>query len=202
MIQKRLPRAWFAVGVLAVLSGCSTTKLTDSWQAPTLHRSSMDNVLVVAVSANAPNRILFERGFVKALQKKGIRATASYDVLGDAIPIRDTVVPYVAKNNIPYVIAVRYGGSEVTHEVVPASVRTYYSGPYYPSYYGYWEQSSVTMTQEAYVDQMTSVLLTTSIYDVKSGELVWAGRSKSFDVASIAYEADSVAQLVVDNIKN
>ena len=70
----------YAVGL--ALTACSSTKLTDSWQAPTLHRAQMDNVLVVAITANMTNRILFERGFVEALKNRGIKATASVDVIG------------------------------------------------------------------------------------------------------------------------
>ena len=76
---------------LFVLAACSSTKITDSWQAPTLHRSQMDDVLVVAMTANATNRVLFERGFVDALKNNGLRATASFDVIGSSAPTRESV---------------------------------------------------------------------------------------------------------------
>jgi len=184
-----------------LLGGCSTTSLQDAWQAPSFHRKAMDDVLVVAVSANVTNRILFERGFVEALQAKGIKATASYDVLGDALPTRESVTAYVKRTGIGYVIASRYGGTEITKEVVPESVRTYTTGPYYPSYYGYWDQSSVTLVRQSYVDQTSSILLTTSIFDVKTGDLVWAGRSKTFEARSIVNEANDLARQIVASIK-
>src|SRR5882672_3171224 len=96
-------RLWCCL--LIVLSGCSATSITDSWQAPTLQRRSMNDVLVVAISLNTTNRILFERGFVDALKANGINATASYDVLGQTAPTRETVTAYVKKNDIKYVLA-------------------------------------------------------------------------------------------------
>ncbi len=192
---------WLAVLLAGLLSSCSTTSLQDAWQAPSFHRKAMDDVLVVAVAANVTNRILFERGFVAALQAKGIKATASYDVIGDALPTRESVTAYVKSSRIGYVVASRYGGTEITREVVPESVRTYTTGPYYPSYYGYWDQSSVTLVRQSYVDQTSSVLLTTSIFDVKSGDLVWAGRSKTFEARSIVNEANDLARQIVASIK-
>jgi len=188
--------------LLTILSSCSSTSLTDSWQAPTLHRDAMNNVLVVGMTANTTNRILFERGFVQALTDKGIQATASYDVIGDAMPTREKVTAYVSKSDIRFVIATRYGGSEVQKERVPESVRTYYTGPYYPTYAGYWGQygNTVTMTRESYVDTKTTVVLTTSIFDAKSEELVWVGRSKTFEVGSIAFEANELAHQVINKI--
>jgi len=188
---------------LLVLAACSSTKITDSWQAPTLHRSQMDDVLVVAMTANATNRVLFERGFVDALKNNGLRATASFDVIGSSAPTRESVTAYVTKIDIRYVIVTRYGGAEVTKEQVPESVRTYYTGPYYPTYGGYWNAygNTITMTRDSYVDTKTSVVLTTSIYEVKSQELVWVGRSKTFEVGSIAYEANDLAHQVVASIR-
>ncbi len=187
---------------LLTLSACSATKLTDSWQAPTLHRNEMNNVLVVAMTDNITNRILFERGFVDALKANGITATASYDAIGNSTPTKDSVTTYVKKNAIRYVVATGFGGAEVTHEQVPESVRTYYTGPYYPTYNGFWNNyaNTITMTRDSYVDTKTTVMLTTSIYEVRSEKLVWVGRSSTFEIGSISYEAGHLANQVVRNI--
>jgi len=200
MKSNPISASWILPLVLLSLAGCSTTSLTDSWQSPELHKQDMSNVLVVAMSPSITNRILFERGFVKALQDKGIRATASYEALGDELPTRESVTPYLQSNDKTHVIVAQYGGSSVTKEVVPESVRTYYTGPYYPTYRGYWDQNTVTMVRDSYVEQTTTVMLTTSIYEVQSEQLVWVGRSKSFEVESIAYGANELARQVIGHI--
>jgi len=202
MNQRTIPYALLHAVLLAALCSCSTTKLTDSWQSPALHRKAMNNVLVVGMLPTTGNRVLFERGFIEALQSKGIQATASYDVIGDKMPTRESVMNYLATSDTRYVIVSQFGGMQVTKERVPESVRTYYTGPYYPTLGGYWDQNTFTMTRQSYVDQTTSVLLTTSIYDVKTQDLVWVGRSKTFEVSSIVYEANDLAHLVVNAIKN
>jgi hypothetical protein len=200
MVRLLIPGVLLMLGVL--LSGCSSTSLTDSWQAPDFHRKDMDNVLVVGVTSNVTNRILFERGFVEALQDKGIRATASYDVMGDATPTKESVTAYVQKSGIGYVIATHYGGTQITKEVVPESVRTYVVGPAWPSYDGYWDQATYTMVRDSYVDETNEVMLTTSIFDAKTKQAVWVGRSKTFELRSINYEANDLAHLIVDKIGN
>jgi hypothetical protein len=184
-------------GFLLVVSGCSATKLTDSWQAPSLHRQAMNDVLVVGVltNMNTTNRILFERGFVDALKAKGINATASYEVLGQGALTREAVTAFVKKNNIKYVLATRFGGAEVVKELVPESVYTYYT------YAGYWSGYGTTMTRESYVDTKTTFVLTTSIFDAVTEEVVWVGRSKTFEVSSISYEASELARQVVKSIR-
>jgi len=193
----RIP-SWIAC--LLLITSCSSTKITDSWQAPTLHRSDMKNVLVVGVTGNPTNRVLFERGFVDTLSASGIRASASYQVIGDAFPTREAVTAYVKKNDVDFVIATRLGGTEVTKERVPEQVRTYYVGPWYPTYADYW--NTVTFTRDSYVDTKTTVVLTTSIYDTRTEQLAWVGRSKTFEVGTVVREASELAHQVVDRIHN
>jgi hypothetical protein len=205
MKNQNLARSLVVVLITVALSACvNNISLTDSWQSPSLERSDLDNVLVVAMTPNITNRLLFERGFMAALKDAGIRATPSYEVLGDTMPTRETVTAYVKANGISHVIITQYGGMTVTKEVVPESVRTYYTGPYYPSYGSYWDYhgSSITLTRESYVEETKTVMLTTSIFDVQTEDLVWIGRSKSFEVDSIAYGANDLARIVIRKVAN
>lgn len=195
---------WLGFSLLLTLQGCGYTTLTDAWQSPNFQGKQLDDVLVVGVTPNKTNRILFEKGFTSELTGTGIHATASYDVIGGATPTKDSVGAYLEKSNIRYVIVAQYGGKETTKEYVPESVRTYYTGPYYPSYGSYWNHygDTVTMTREAYVDTKSKVILTTSIYEVKSGQLVWVGRSNTFEVGSISHAAKELAERVIKKIHN
>jgi hypothetical protein len=196
-------RRWPYSLALMILFGCTTTTLTDSWQAPALQRKAMDNVLVVAVTGNSTNRVLFEEGFVNALRSKAINATASHTAIGNTMPDRDNVTAYVERNDIAYVVVSDYSGIDITRWVVPESVRTYYTGPYYPSYHGYWDSyDTITVTRESYVEETRTVMLSTSIFEASTGSLVWAGRSKSFQVDSVADDARSLASQIVGSIRN
>lgn len=191
-----------ACALLLALTGCGSTRITDAWQSPKFEGKMLDNVLVVGVTQNKTKRILFERAFVSALSAKGIKSTASYDVIGGATPTRESVSKYLANSNIRYVIVSQYSGKETTAEYVPESVTTYYTGPYYPSFGSYWSHNdTTTMTREAYVSTRSQVVLTTSIYDAKSEQLVWAGRSNTFEAHSIAHASNELAGRVLDSIK-
>ena len=201
MIRTAMASLSLLCGLL--LPGCGTTNLTDSWQSPKFQSKQLSDVLVVGVTPNKTNRILIEKSFANALQDQGITVTASYDVIGSATPTKDSVGAYLAKSNIRYVIVTQYGGKETTKEYVPESVRTYYTGPYYPSYGSYWNRNgnTTTMTREAYVSTKSKVILTTSIYDVKTGELMWVGRSSTFDPGSLTNGANDLAKSIVRSIK-
>ena len=179
---------------LATVSGCGVTSLTSTWQEPSFHRNQMNDVLVVAMTEDLTNRILFERGFVGELSAKGIRATASFDVIGSDMPTKESVKAYLAKSNIQYAIMTRYDGTETTESYVPGSVIFYYSG--------FWggDVSGNVVSRSAFVDSTGDAVLTTEIYAVPSGKPLWVGRSKSFDLDSVSSDASDLAKSIIGNI--
>jgi len=203
-MNQRSIRFWCTLAAL-LLSACSTTQLTDSWQEPAFHRSDMQQVLVVAKASNTSNRFLFETGFINALSEYGIKAHASFTVIGDQYPTREAVEKELKTHAYDHIIVVSLGGIDIEKDYVPARTDVVYVGPYYGNWYGSWNSwggNTVTMTREAYVDTQANVILTTSIYDVASTNLSWAGRSKTFDVNSVSALADSLARQMVRDIKN
>lgn len=180
--------------MLTAMHGCGATSLTNSWQSPDFHRKQINDVLVVAMTEDMTNRILFERGFVSELSKKGIRATASFDVLGGDMPTKESVKTYIANSNVHYVIMTRYDGTETTESYVPGSVIFYYSG--------FWggAESGEVVSRAAFVDSTGDAVMTTEIYEVPAGKPLWVGRSKSFDLDSVSSDASDLAKTIIESI--
>lgn len=192
-----LTRFIFTVLVLSGLISCSSTKLQDYWQSENFSRSDLNNVLVVGVTSNQTNRFLFENEIARKMTDSGLNGVTSHTVMGDALPTKEEVEAYVKSHNIDYILATKLEDIKVEKDYVPASVRNYYTGPYYSSYGGYYGGygygNTVTMTREAYIDTRTLTTLVTTIFEVKSGEPVWVGRSETFEAGSISYLADDIA---------
>jgi hypothetical protein len=182
--------------LMALVAGCGVTSLSSSWKAPDFQSQKMNDVLVVAMTEDMTNRILFERGFVGELTAKGIRATASYDVLGGDMPTKESIKNYIANSNIHYVIMTRYDGTETTETYVPGSVIFYYSG-----FWGGYDSGDV-VSRAAFVDSTGDAVMTTEIYAVPSGKPLWVGRSKSFDLDSVVSDASDLAKTIISNLDN
>ena len=145
---------------------------------------------------------MFETEIASAAKNGGLNIITSHSALGDTLPTKEQVESYVEKNNIDYIVATKLAAVNVEKEYVPPSVRTYYTGPYYPRYghyYGGYGQS-VTLTRSAYTDTKTALMLVTTIYDAKTQEPVWVGRSSSFEPGSASYLAKEIARSTWKNI--
>ena len=198
-----MTKALLAV-ILLALSACTTTRQLDHWQAEDFSRDDLDNVLVVAVTSNTTYRFLFEAELERRVQEHGRNATTSLKALGDEFPTKEAVEAYIKSNNIDYVIATRVADGQEEKDYVPESVRTYYTGPYYPTYgayYGAYPGNTITMVREAYVDTRTTVILVTTIFDARTEQPVFVGHSSTFEPGSVANLASDIARSTWSNLR-
>lgn len=181
-----------------LLSACGTTQLTEHWQDDNFSRNDFNNALIIAVTSNTENRFLFEVALESALKKAGLNGDTSIKTLGRDLPTKEQVEEYLKTNNYDFVVATKLAAIDVEKDYVPPKVRTYYTGPYYPTfghYYGGYS-SSVTLVESGYVDTQTTTILVTTIFDAKTGAPVWVGRTKTLEAKQITSVAAEIAKSV------
>lgn len=185
-----------------LLGACTTTKQLDHWQAQDFSRNDLNNILIVAVTSNATNRFIFESEIERRMLSSGLQGTTSQKALGDKFPDKELVEAYIRENDVDYVMATKLANVEVEKEHVPERVRTYYTGPYYPSYRHYYGGygDTITMVREPYVETRTTMILVATIFDAKTEQPVWVGRSSTFEPGSVAYLAGDIARSTWSNI--
>jgi hypothetical protein len=202
LVAESMNKSLRLLPALLLLTACSTTKLVDHWQAETFGRGDLNNVLIVAVTNNMANRFLFESEIERRILDGGLNGITSARALGDEFPTKEAVEAYVEANGIDYVLATRMADVKVEKDYVPESVRTYYTGPYYPSYGHYYHGygNTVTMVRDAYVDTRSTVVLVTTIFDTTTNQPVWVGRSESFEPGSVNFLAADIARSAWNNM--
>ena len=203
----------FALLSVMFLTGCSSTKMRDVWQDEKFARDDIKDMLVVGFTANITNRMVFEREFVYQLEKRGVQAIASYKELGKHMAKKDELVEYLKTHDVTYVMVTYAGAQEVDKTYIKPTVTNYVTGGYpyagygpygygYSTFGGYWGPADVTTVQTpGYFDETTKTILVTSIYDAKTGEIKWTGRSATFEAQSVSLVTDEVAKVVWDHIK-
>lgn len=194
-----------SVALLVLLQGCSNTKMRDTWQDDDFDAKAFDNVLVVAVSNNLSSRLIFESEFVRGLKAKGVTAKASNKAMGNGKPTKEKLAEYLKTNKADYILVSRLVDIETTKDYVQPTATVYStSGYYYPGFYGHWnmmDNTSTIITTEGYMDTNETTILETTIYNAKKQNLVWAGKSATFEAGSVSEVARALAKLTLKNIK-
>ncbi|CAA0098351.1 Uncharacterised protein [BD1-7 clade bacterium] len=194
-----------------LLAACGTTNMRDVWQAPNFHKTDLNDVLIVGMTANATNRMVFEREFVAALMRQGLKATPSYTVLGRKTPDEEAIISYLKDHPTKYVLITYVSNQEVDKTYIKPTVSTVvtgygypygsYGGYYYPTLGSVWGPGSVnTITTPGYFDETTKTILVTSIYNAETGDIEWTGRSSTFEANSISRVTSDVSKVVLKHI--
>ena len=192
---------WGAAAVF-ILSSCANTKITQSWVEPD-HKKSYNDLLVIGIAQSEQNRRAYEGYFVEELSDRKIEAVASYKLIkSDSGMDRDTIVKAIDGLGIDGVIITHMVAVE--EETVYRNTGAgygyggmyggYYGAGYYGSMYSYYPHVNSYVHNPGYYDTLETYTLETNLYDVKTEELVWSARSRTF-------APDSVDEVIVDLTK-
>ena len=117
-----------------------------------------------------------EETLATEMRSRGLDCIAGYMILpGELVKDREKAKEFLKKAGINDAVLMRLVSDVERTEVSPA----WYSQPYYPSFWGYWNYgwSSVYIPEYTYTERV--ITLETMIYSIDRDELLWAGRSET-----------------------
>lgn len=198
---------------LLVISGCSNTKLTESWSDP-LDKTSYKDIMVVGISTSNLTRRAYEANFVASLQQEGLKAMPSYELIsqqeelkfGDGTqgPFRKLVESAVKNTGVDAVL-ITHVTAITQDESTPIPVGVAVVGApagYYGNMYGYQSYVTSYIQPGYYEDDRQTYVLESSLFDVKTEELVWTARSSTFAPDSIEETIQQVTKLFIDDLRS
>ena len=199
---------------LLVISGCTNTKLIQTWSDPH-NKASYKDIMVVGISDSEQTRRAYESYFVASFQDKGIESLASYSLISHEDELKldgekgsfRTIVESAIKGSEIDAVLVTHVVSIEEEEIYRPSLdyqpvygAPYYNAPYYGGMYGYHGYVTTYVQQPGYYTEEQTYTLESSLYDVKTEELVWTTRSRTFAPDSIDETIHDVSNLIVSDL--
>jgi hypothetical protein len=186
-----------AVLVAAVaLSGCyHSTRLAATWRDPGAGPIHFRQPIVVFVSKD----VVFRRTMEDKLASHFPNAVPSYRVLSNADMTDGAKVLHMLD-------ASGYDGAIIMDVVNVANVvtytpGTYWYGPPYGTFAGYWGTAWGYPYDPGYISNDVVVSIETQIYNLRADKLIWAARSETTDPKSVGKLGDSVIKHVMQELR-
>jgi hypothetical protein len=185
---------------LLLMIACAPTKFASVWKNDSYTGGLLKSVLVVGVSANLKNRVMFEDVFTEKFKEKGIAAVPSYTVILTFEGLsKDAVLNEAEKLGINTILVTQLLGVKekyVHYEPLdydPYRGRTafqrHFSGP------DQYAHSSVTYTK------MENVRLQTNLYQRETQELIWNSVTETLRPESVKEVIDSLSSVIMKNLR-
>jgi hypothetical protein len=193
MLNKKMIFLCTAV-LLMILTACSTTQLSGTWQDESLSGKKFQKLLIIGAAKQQNVRELFENEFVRQLEDHGIKAIPSYTLISSEKMLdKETIVSHIAKNEIDAVLITRMTGSKGEREMESGNTyRVPYA--YYNQMHEYYKKGLESTEEPSAVTTHKVIILETNIYNAETEKLAWA-------TASDVYVQDATYKLTKDFIK-
>lgn len=158
-----------------ILTGCSSTSMTNTWKSPDYSAGYINNVLVLCGEGNNASSRTYEDNFVAQLASMGIKATPGYQVMAPGQkPDEAFIRSLVAQNQYSFVLISKLKDTKTKTQIVPGAVYSPMSMGFYP----YYASGPFAPSQTV---QYTMGYLETKLFRVSDDAMIWAGESKAFD---------------------
>ncbi len=178
---------------LVLLASCASTKVVEHWSDPEFD-AKLKNIMVLSLNQSVKSRRLFEDGFLKALKQRGIQSSGSYKLLPSNEDLnKEKVKAAIAGSDIDGVLVLR--PVKITKE---ESYQRPTTGSNRPEFYAYVGRYGSSYDPVAVED--TVVHLETNLYAVDGAQLVWSGKTESFNPSDVKTLLTEMAEKILDAI--
>ncbi len=188
---------------LSVFTGCSSTKLVDSWSDPGQAKKPVKKILVLAVMHNDTQRRMYESGFAKRISKDDVIGVAGYTIMPNKEDYDDEkeIKAAVQQTGVDAALIARLVAIDKETTYVPPSVSYQPSFGYHRGLYDYYGSSYRTMYTPGYTTTDTIVRLETTVFSTETEKMIWAGSTRSFNPSSAKSLINKNADLIVADMK-
>lgn len=162
---------------LAAVPLLAAVKFTSTWSAPGARNVTFkgQKVAALVISDDMSLRQSAEEALARELTARGITGAAAYRIIPNS-ELKDVekAKAWFTKGSVAGVVALR----PVSYDKVKRYTETLWTSAYYSNFWGYYPYGwGTTYTYSTTVD--TVVVVELLIYQVSTGDLVWAGVSES-----------------------
>ena len=194
--------------ILASLSACSSTTVTGVWKKSDYVGPAFKSILVIALTENTTNRIIWEDKMAAQLLQSGVESITGSKAFGaDDKITREEVLAYVKQHGTEAVLVTRLvdvAQEKTYYPPTTSYMGSYYGGSsygYYNSFGSYYPRAYSTVTSPGYTATLTTVLLESNLYQSSSQDLVWSLSSETFDPASVNNLVESVGAKLAKSLR-
>lgn len=175
----------------ALLAGCASTTLRDSWSDPTFTSGPFKKWIVVGVGHATVAKRTFEDIMVARLRARGVDAVPGYQYLPQGRASEQQLDEAVAASGADAMMMVHLRRVQTRTQVTTAMV----PGPAFSSFGWYGVYGGWYAVPE--VRQYDIATVETTVYAVSGRKLVWSGVTDTFDPRSVAQEAPGFSDVIL-----
>jgi len=194
-----------SVGLLLIVAGCTTSKITSSWKAENTLPQKYNKVMVLGLIREADRTIQenMENHLVSDLQELGYNAVSSMKEYGPKSfenMDEEAAISKLKNSGIDAVLTVVLLDKQKERKYIPGNM--YYSpyGYYYNRFWGYRATIYRRIYEPGYYITDTKYFWESNLFDMSNQKLVYSVQTQTFDPANTESMAHEYGQMIVNDM--
>lgn len=190
---------------LLFFSGCSSIRITNTWESPTIHQKEFNKIIVLALLKDNDRNLRekMEDHFVGDLTDLGYNAVSSMKENGPKSfesMKEDEAITQLQNSGADAVITIVLLDKEKERKYVPGSVIYSPYTIYQRRFWGYYTTMRGRIYEPGYYSEQTNYFWESNLYDLATKDLLYSVQTKSFDPASAESLAHEYGKLIVKDM--
>ncbi|MBW2658832.1 MAG: hypothetical protein JRC87_04415 [Deltaproteobacteria bacterium] len=201
-MAKSFPLLFFTL-LFLTFSGCSSTKLVQSWSETNFEGQPLKRILVIGIMRGDQQRRIYEDTLVTRLKAAGINGVAGYTLISDTEDYNDKAIIKVAvrKSGADSALIATLVSVKEKERHVPPSVYYEPMYGYRHGFYDYYGMSHRAVYSPGYTTIDTVVKLETTVFTLSPEKMIWAGTTESFNPPSPLKIIEENADIIIKSMK-
>lgn len=191
------------ISIFLFITGCASTHIISAWKNPEYEAGQIRKVAVIGVFRRPTLRHYFEEEFARRLKAENIETVPGYSVIKNEKMPEEALIAKIKGLNIDALLISRIVDKKTIETYYPPQTR--YIGPprpYYHNWYRYYRDSYNYVVTPGYTVRQKIVKIETSIYDTKTGNLVWSALSESYADSPTIKDVESFIAVLMEEMKS
>jgi hypothetical protein len=186
------PTLYLITLALLATTGCASTRLESTWSDPHYSGGPFRKLMIIGLGATEGGRAEFENSVADALLAHGVTGVSSTGYFASAQDMtREAVRSWVQQDGYQGVLVAR---------IVDVHRQQYTVPPTYTDLWGYWGYYGTVMTSPGYVEERTTLLVNTDLFEAPAGKVVYTAESKSSNPSSRKVVIRELTELLVKDL--
>ena len=174
---------WGLILTSFLMNSCATKDIVRDWNSTEEPKKNVESIMIMGLVNQLSLRSDIEFEMADAAHKTGLKPTNSMAMFppefGKPLDDIERIRERLQERGIDAILTVAILDIEAKRYVGPE--KTYVPLVYYDWFTNYYYQTAAVVYKPGYFTFQTRYFLETNLYDVKSGKLLWSGRSYAFD---------------------
>jgi len=204
LTSARMVKLFLVVILALLLVGCSSTKISDSWEASNIDEPPAKKILLIAIAKDPVTRRFFEEHFVAEASEKGVEVIPSFKFAPHATDLdeKEEIIKILKESGADGVLIAQLRSIDEKSGYVPNRLSWFPDAGSSALFYDYYFESYRAIHRPGYIGSDSYFRMQLRYFSARSEKMLWAGNTVTKNPRSVVGTIEQIADKTIGELRS